>query len=225
MKRGDCDEDVGDDRGRRDVGVDDGDLLRRHRAHRADGRTGDADAIAGERMRVDHRLGDDDRRQKQEDRKPKQAHRGQANTQFEGYRSNSGSRLNGFRFGIRGRIVGLRTPVEEIVEMTTSQAVREITDQDFEQLMSSEQPVFVDFWAPWCGPCRIIGPIVEELAPSYEGKAVITKMNVDENQNVPQKFGVTSIPTLMIFKNGQLVDRAIGAMPKPMLQKFIDKNI
>src|SRR5947209_6983402 len=76
-----------------------------------------------------------------------------------------------------------------------------------------------------CDPFRIIGPIVEELAPSYEGKAVITKMNVDENQNVPQKFGVTSIPTLMIFKNGQLVDRAIGAMPKPMLQKFIDKNI
>jgi thioredoxin 1 len=109
--------------------------------------------------------------------------------------------------------------------MTTSQAVREITDQDFEQLMSSDQPVFVDFWAPWCGPCRVIGPIVEELAPSYEGKAVITKMNVDENQNVPQKFGVTSIPTLMIFKNGQLVDRAVGAMPKNMLQNFIDKNI
>ncbi len=109
--------------------------------------------------------------------------------------------------------------------MATSQAVREITDQDFEQLVNGPQPVFVDFWAPWCGPCRIIGPIVEELAPSYEGKAVITKMNVDENQVVPQKFGVTSIPTLMIFKNGQLVDRAIGAMPKSTLQKFIDKNI
>ena len=109
--------------------------------------------------------------------------------------------------------------------MSTSQAVREITDQDFEQLVNTGQPVFVDFWAPWCGPCRIIGPMVEELAPSYEGKAVITKMNVDENQTVPQKFGVTSIPTLMIFKNGKLVDRAIGAMPKPMLQKFIDKNI
>ena len=109
--------------------------------------------------------------------------------------------------------------------MTTSQAVREITDQDFEDLVNAGQPVFVDFWAPWCGPCRIIGPIVEELAPSYEGKAVITKMNVDENQTVPQKFGVTSIPTLMIFKNGKLVDRAIGAMPKPALQSFIDKNI
>jgi len=109
--------------------------------------------------------------------------------------------------------------------MATSQAVREITDQDFEQLVSGTQPVFVDFWAPWCGPCRIIGPLVEELAPSYEGKAVITKMNVDENQLVPQKFGVTSIPTLMIFKNGQLVDRVIGAMPKPALQQFIDRNI
>jgi thioredoxin 1 len=109
--------------------------------------------------------------------------------------------------------------------MTTSQAVREITDQDFEQLVTGDQPVFIDFWAPWCGPCRIIGPIVEEIAPSYEGKVVITKMNVDENQMVPSKCVVKSIPTLMIFKNGQLVDRAVGVMPKPVLQKFIDKNI
>src|SRR5205809_4671422 len=109
--------------------------------------------------------------------------------------------------------------------MTTSQAVREITDQDFEQLMSSEQPVFVDFWAPWCGPCRIIGPIVEELAPSYQGKAVITKMNVDDNPLVAQRFGVTSIPTLIMFKDGKIVDRAVGVMPKNELQKFIDKNL
>jgi thioredoxin 1 len=109
--------------------------------------------------------------------------------------------------------------------MATSQAVREINDQEFEELVKSGQPVFVDFWAPWCGPCRIIGPLVEELAPSYDGKVVITKMNVDENQTVPQTFGVTSIPTLMIFKNGKLVDRAIGAMPKPALQQFIDRNI
>jgi len=90
MKGGDGDEDVRDDGRRRDGGVDDGDLLRSHRAHRADGRTGDADAFAGERMRMNHRLGDDDRRQQQEHRKPKQAHRGQANTQFDGDRSNSG---------------------------------------------------------------------------------------------------------------------------------------
>jgi len=115
--------------------------------------------------------------------------------------------------------------VQEIWGMATSQAVREINDQEFEELVNGGQPVFVDFWAPWCGPCRIIGPLVEELAPSYEGKVVITKMNVDENQNVPQKFGVTSIPTLMIFKNGKLVDRVIGAMPRPALQQFIDRNI
>src|SRR5258707_12366379 len=107
----------------------------------------------------------------------------------------------------------------------TSHAVRQITDADFDSLINAGKPVFIDFWAPWCGPCRIIGPMVEELAPSYEGKAVITKMNVDENPTVPQKFGVTSIPRLMIFKNGKLVDRAIAAMPKPMMHQFLDKNI
>ena len=109
--------------------------------------------------------------------------------------------------------------------MSTTQAVREITDQDFEQLVNAGQPVFVDFWAPWCGPCRIIGPIVEELAPSYEGKAVITKMNVDENQLVPQKFGVTSIPTLMIFKNGKVEATQIGAVSKTQLAQMIDKAL
>jgi len=107
----------------------------------------------------------------------------------------------------------------------TTHAVQQITDADFEQVVNSGKPVFVDFWAPWCGPCRIIGPIVEELAPSYEGKAIITKMNVDENQQVPMKFGVTSIPTLIMFKDGKMVDRAIGAMPKSNLQAFIDKNL
>src|SRR4051794_10555158 len=109
--------------------------------------------------------------------------------------------------------------------MTTSQAVREITDQDFEQLVNGDKPVFVDFWAPWCGPCRIIGPIVEELAPSYQGKAIIGKVNVDDNPLIAQKFGVTSIPTLMMFKDGKIVDRAVGVMPKGELQRFIDKNL
>ena len=107
----------------------------------------------------------------------------------------------------------------------TTHAVQQITDADFDQLINGGKPVFVDFWAPWCGPCRIIGPIVEELAPSYEGKAVITKMNVDDNPIVPQKFGITSIPTLLMFKDGKLVDRAIGAMPKPNLKAFIDRNL
>ncbi|HEY0590328.1 MAG TPA: thioredoxin [Thermoanaerobaculia bacterium] len=104
--------------------------------------------------------------------------------------------------------------------------VRQISDKEWEQtVLKSETPVFVDFWAPWCGPCRIVGPIIEELAPSYDGKLVVTKMNVDDNPAVAQKLGITSIPTMMIFKGGQPVDRAIGAMPKSELQKFIDRNL
>jgi thioredoxin 1 len=104
--------------------------------------------------------------------------------------------------------------------------VKQISDSEFEQtVLKSETPVFVDFWAPWCGPCRIVGPIIEELAPSYDGKLVVTKMNVDDNPAVAQKLGITSIPTMMIFKGGEVVDRAIGAMPRTELQKFIDRNI
>ena len=108
---------------------------------------------------------------------------------------------------------------------TTTTAVQHVTDANFDTTLKADKPVLVDFWAPWCGPCRIIGPIVEELAPSYQGRAIITKMNVDDNPNVAQRFGVTSIPTLMMFKDGKLVDRAVGAMPKGELQKFIDRNL
>ena len=109
--------------------------------------------------------------------------------------------------------------------MADNSAVKPVSDADFETTINGGKPVFVDFWAPWCGPCRVIGPIVEEIAPSYQDRAVITKMNVDDNPQVAQRFGVTSIPTLMMFKEGKLVDRAVGLMPKNALQQFIDRNL
>jgi thioredoxin 1 len=110
--------------------------------------------------------------------------------------------------------------------MAESNGVKQVSDNDFEKVViQGGQPAFVDFWAPWCGPCRIIGPFVEELAPTYQGKAIIAKINVDDNPEVAQRYGVTSIPTVMMFKDGKLVDRAVGAMPKGELQKFIDRNL
>jgi thioredoxin len=109
---------------------------------------------------------------------------------------------------------------------TTSTAVQQVSDADFEKtVLQGGKPALVDFWAPWCGPCRIIGPIIEELAPTYQGRAIIAKMNVDDNPAVAQKFGITSIPTLLMFKDGRMVDRIVGAMPRGELQKFIDRNL
>ena len=95
----------------------------------------------------------------------------------------------------------------------------EITDANFDELViKSDKPVLVDLWAEWCGPCRMVGPIVEELAKEYDGKAVIGKMNVDFNPNISVKYGVRNIPTLLFFKNGQLVDKQVGAVPKSALE-------
>lgn len=101
----------------------------------------------------------------------------------------------------------------------------EITDSNFEEIIKSDKPVLVDFWAEWCGPCKMIGPVVEELAGEYEGKAVIGKVNVDENPNVSAKFGIRSIPTLLVFKGGEIVDKQVGAVPKGVLAQKLDAQV
>lgn len=101
----------------------------------------------------------------------------------------------------------------------------EITDANFEEVLSTNKPVLVDFWAEWCGPCKMIGPVVEELAGEYDGKAVIGKVDVDANPQVSAKFGIRSIPTLLFFRNNEIVDKQIGAVPKAVLAQKLDAQI
>ena len=90
----------------------------------------------------------------------------------------------------------------------------EITDSNFQEILAEGKPVVMDFWAPWCGPCKMVGPIIDELATEYEGKVIIGKCDVDENGDVAAEYGIRSIPTVLFFKNGELVDKQVGSAPK-----------
>jgi thioredoxin 1 len=101
-----------------------------------------------------------------------------------------------------------------------------ITDATFEEeVLKSEQPVLVDYWAEWCGPCKMVAPILEEIAKEYEGKIKICKLNIDENPSTPPRYGIRGIPTLMLFKNGNIEATKVGALSKSQLVVFIDNNL
>ena len=104
--------------------------------------------------------------------------------------------------------------------------IKHVTDATFEaDVLQSAQPVLVDYWAEWCGPCKMIAPILDEVAGAYQGKLQIAKMNVDENRDIPAKFGIRGIPTLMLFKGGQLAATKVGALSKTQLTAFIDQQL
>ncbi|RMD83402.1 MAG: thioredoxin [Candidatus Dadabacteria bacterium] len=104
--------------------------------------------------------------------------------------------------------------------------ITEITDADFErEVLKSDIPVLVDFWAPWCGPCRAIAPVLEELASEYAGRAKIVKVNVDENTKMAAQYGIRSIPNLLLFKNGQVTEQIVGAVPKTRLAEALDAAV
>ncbi|MFH5833337.1 thioredoxin TrxA [Halalkalibaculum sp. DA3122] len=106
-----------------------------------------------------------------------------------------------------------------------SKAVKFTDDSFQEDVLESEKPVLVDFWAEWCGPCKMVGPVVDEMAGEYEGKAKIGKVNVDENPEISTKYGIRSIPSLLIFKDGEVVDQIVGAVPKSQLKKQLEAQL
>lgn len=107
-----------------------------------------------------------------------------------------------------------------------SELIKHVSDASFEaDVLKSSAPVLVDYWAEWCGPCKMIAPVLDEVAGDYQGKLQIAKLNVDDNREIPAKFGIRGIPTLMIFKDGQLAATKVGAMSKAQLTAFIDQNL
>lgn len=107
-----------------------------------------------------------------------------------------------------------------------SELIHHVSDDSFEaEVLQAQQPVLVDYWAEWCGPCKMIAPILDEVAKEYAGKLKVVKVNIDDNQQTPAKFGIRGIPTLMIFKNGNVEATKVGAMSKSQLTTFVDGNL
>jgi thioredoxin 1 len=107
-----------------------------------------------------------------------------------------------------------------------SEMIANVTDASFENdVLKSKEPVLIDFWAPWCGPCRAIAPVVEQLAKEYEGKVKMVKVNIDDNPRVPTQYDVRSIPTLLLFKDGKVLGQIVGAVPRPKIEELVKKAL
>lgn len=127
----------------------------------------------------------------------------------------------------------VQTAVDSTIDKSQSKAVQaagggvqEVSDSNFEQsVLKSEQPVMVDFWATWCGPCKALAPVVDEVAQAYNGKLRVYKMDVDRNNATPMRYGVRGIPTLLIFKDGKVQEQIVGYVPKDTIQKALDKHV